>query len=221
MSPLAERMAVYLWLLLIDRRLPPYLALRYSHELQSMTLKDLQPRLSENMDTILKDMNAQEDVRVQYSNSTSCDENDVCIQYSRSNSHPSSRRQAGPPKKGPPRDVQSTKTCYICKAAGRMSRGHDVRDCWFTSKFEKLELAKALQVAVDVDYDDCLVVDLPPESTAEGVATPPVAPATQQLTTVQKVQCDLSPFFYAFHRHNICRVVVDTGATSSMVSRAF
>ena len=70
LSPTAERLAVYLWLILIDQRLPLHVARVYSHELQSMTLKDLQPRLSENMDSILQDLNAQEEVRVMYSKST-------------------------------------------------------------------------------------------------------------------------------------------------------
>ncbi len=57
LSPMAERLAVYLWLLLIDQRLPPHILRIYSHDLQSMSLKDLQPRLSENMDTILQEIN--------------------------------------------------------------------------------------------------------------------------------------------------------------------
>ncbi len=236
MSPLAERMAVYLWLQLIDQRLIPHTAKVYSHELQSMTLKDLQPRLSENMDTILQDMNTQEDVRVQYSYSYDPEPEDVHVQYSRTNYNqlqprtnynPSNRRQ-GPPQRRPPprdshssRDSQSTKICYLCKAAGRQSKGHDVSGCYFTSKFEKMELAKALQVTVDGDCVDCEVVDLSREENSDASPISQVTASSQQLTSVRKVQCDPSPFFYAFHHHNICHVVVDSGATSSMVSRAF
>lgn len=39
--------------------------------------------------------------------------------------------------------------------------------------------------------------------------------------TVKRVECDISPFFYAFLNHHPVYIVVDTGATSSVVSRAF
>ena len=38
---------------------------------------------------------------------------------------------------------------------------------------------------------------------------------------VKKVQCDASPYFYAFYEHHPCHVVVDTGATSSLISKSF
>ena len=39
--------------------------------------------------------------------------------------------------------------------------------------------------------------------------------------TIQKVECDVSPFFYAFYEHHVCHVVLDSGATSTVVSRSF
>ena len=38
---------------------------------------------------------------------------------------------------------------------------------------------------------------------------------------IKKVQCNVSPYFYAFYQHVPCHIVVDTGATSSLVSRTF
>ena len=38
---------------------------------------------------------------------------------------------------------------------------------------------------------------------------------------VRKVESDTSPFFYAFYNHHPCRIVIDTGATSSVISRSF
>ena len=37
----------------------------------------------------------------------------------------------------------------------------------------------------------------------------------------QRVQCDSSPFFYAFFKHHTCKIVIDTGATSSLISGSF
>ena len=35
------------------------------------------------------------------------------------------------------------------------------------------------------------------------------------------MQCDSSPFFYAFFKHHTCKIVIDTGATSSLISGSF
>ena len=69
LSPTAERLAVFHWLTLIDQRLPAYVARPYAQDLQSRSLKDIQPRISENMDAILADINSQEAVAVQYTQS--------------------------------------------------------------------------------------------------------------------------------------------------------
>ena len=38
------------------------------------------------------------------------------------------------------------KLCLNCKSAGRNPSSHSTSDCWFVSKFEKLQLSKALRV---------------------------------------------------------------------------
>ena len=53
MSPSTERLAVFLWLYYIDERLPMYVSRVYSHDLQRISLKDLQPTLSQNMSSLL------------------------------------------------------------------------------------------------------------------------------------------------------------------------
>ena len=78
-----------------------------------------------------------------------------------------------------------------------------IAECWFLSKFEKLKIAKALQIYVDeVEDTKCLVQDDPVVS--ENISSNP---------SVSKVQCATSPFFYAFCNHHSCYVVIDTGAT--------
>ena len=39
--------------------------------------------------------------------------------------------------------------------------------------------------------------------------------------TTQRVRCDISPFFFAFYKHHTCKIVIDTGATSSLISHSF
>lgn len=203
MSPTTERLAVYMWLSLIDQRLPAYIARVFAHDLQTKTLKDIQPLLSQSMDSLLAEITAQEDIQIHYARSSF---------KTRNNSKPFLRDTSSPSQNRP---SNSAKNCTICKAAGRKFQGHNVASCWFLSKFEKLEIAKALQVTVD-DFDDDL--DTTDESHVNQVTN---VNEGVPAATIQKVECDSSPFFYAFYHHHPCHVVVDTGATSSIVSRSF
>ena len=77
----------------------------------------------------------------------------------------SSSQYASASDRQPPRGVTqtSTKSCSLCKAAGRSYQGHDISKCWLLSKFEKLEIAKALRVAMtseDADFADLEGVDV-------------------------------------------------------------
>jgi len=70
MSPTTERLAVYMWLTLIDQRLPAYVARVFAHDLQTKTLKDIQPLLSQSMDSLLAEITAQEDIQIHYTRSS-------------------------------------------------------------------------------------------------------------------------------------------------------
>ena len=67
MSPTTERLAVYLWLNLIDERLPAYVSRVFAHDLQTKSLKDIQPQICSAMDSLSLELNAQEDIQVHYS----------------------------------------------------------------------------------------------------------------------------------------------------------
>ena len=216
MSPTTERLAVYLWLTLIDARLPPYVQRVFAHDLQTKSLKDIQPVLSQSMDSLLAELSAQEDIQVQYASS------------SYNNRNRSKRRTGG--NRVTFQD-NAAKICSLCKAAGRLAKGHDISTCWNLSKAEKLQIAKALQVIVDESsgFEDELedvmrtVVIEPPQDGEEesDCLSGQCSPSIVTTTTVNRVECDSSPFFYAFYLHHACHIVVDSGATSSMISRSF
>ena len=63
-SPSCERLIVYLWLSLIGNRLPAYVSRVYAHDLQSRSLKDVQPQICQAMDSLLAELNAQEEVQI-------------------------------------------------------------------------------------------------------------------------------------------------------------
>ena len=130
-SPTCERLGVYLWLTLIDSRLPPYVSRIYGHELQSRSLKDLQPQLADSIDSMLQEISAQKNIQVQ---------------YSRSYRQP--RSSTTPSRKAPYADASTNKVafpddkpqqCLLCKAEGRKYIGHSIGSCWFLSKFDKVE----------------------------------------------------------------------------------
>ena len=69
MSPTAERLGVYLWLTKIDERLPSFVGRVYAHDLQSKSLKDIQPQLAASMDSLLADLAVQDEVKINFSRS--------------------------------------------------------------------------------------------------------------------------------------------------------
>ena len=213
MSPTTERLAVYIWLTTIDSRLPLYVSRVYAHELQKKSLNDFQPQLSESMDSILQAIATQEEITIQYSSTNDRPRRFPHRYPPRSKKLPFSAQQPASTK---------SKCCVICKAANRPCQGHDINNCWYISKFEKLQVAKALQVAVDDDDDD----DDVDEELENAMLTAQISttlPSKSVGTTIEvkKVQCDASPYFYAFYEHHPCHVVVDTGATSSLISKSF
>ena len=166
MSPTTERLAVYLWLNLIDERLPSYVARVFAHDLQSRSLKDIQPQICAAMDSLLTELNVQEDIQISYSRSS----------YN-------NRRYPGKPsqrKSHPQKSHQKSKSCILCKAASRPYQGHDVSTCWFISKFDKMEIASALAVEVDPGND----IDDPLEEHSDVKSCTSAPPADKQDTSV-------------------------------------
>ena len=231
MTPTCERLAVFLWLTLIDQRLPSYVMRVYSHDLQKMSLKDLQPQMCDAMDQLLAEINNQEDIQVQYSRS-SYDNGRSGSSRSRSRTPFSYPKPNGPLQQtsgerkvrfnNPLKQSSSgeRKECILCNAAGRISLGHSIATCWHISKADKMQLAKALQVSVyegepSDDCDDCEEVS---PSVDQVVVTPVSSTGS---TEVQRVKSSTSPYFFAFKEHHTVKIIVDTGATSTLVSLAF
>lgn len=147
------------------------------------------------MNSLITEFSVQEEISISYPFSN----------YPRSNFKPSPNRD----NSFQTPNTQPDNPCNICKAAGRNYKGHSVKNYWFILKFDKLEMAKAFQVDVDEKFVDA---DMDPSSSVQHV----------EYTTidVSKVQCDLSPYFYAFYCHRQTHIVLDTVATSSLISHS-
>ena len=207
LSPTAERLAVYLWMTLIDNRLPDFVARQYAHDLQTKSIKEIQPMIVDNMDALLAGIAADDDVNISYTSSkpmrSKFDQPRRSLTKNRSQSD----------SKG--------KSCVICKLAGRKHDTHDISTCWHLSKIDRLAMAKTLKVEVndmedDEEEDDAIlasqVVDLPEEEDGSDVSCEPV---------IRRVQCSRSPTLYMFYREHSCHCLVDTGGQSALISYSF
>ena len=219
MSPLCERLAVYLWLNLVDHRLPAHVSKVYAHDLQGNSVKDLQPQICDAMDSLLAEINTQEDISVNYSRTFggSRRSNNNNTHYNRSD-----RQPPPPPSSRPPtwqRNQQSStqKECIVCKAAGRTYLGHTIATCWHVSKADRVLMARALQVDYDEEGDHGREEDHDDENALQCV----VESAPHSSEQVRRVKTSSSPFFFAFYQHHTLKVLVDTGATSTVVSYSF
>ena len=228
LSPTAERLGVYLWLTKIDERLPAFVGRIYAHDLQTKSLKDIQPQLAASMDSLLTDLAVQDEVKINYSRSRYQPR-----QGSSSARFNNNQGRSNNPKSTNSSNLSNKKNCLICKSAGRNPSTHSTNDCWFVSKFEKLQLSKALRVETDDIAGD--IEDVEFEAHDHNVEFVETCHAETEVAsedsndgkgavkeaTYNRVDCDGSPFFYAFYNHLPVHVTVDCGATSSLISKSF
>ena len=129
MSLTTERLAVYLWLSLIDSRLPVFISRVYAHDLQSKSLKEIQPQLADAMDSLLHDLAVQDDISINFSSTSNKQQRFRPTSFQKSTNsfqRPSNKSFARPNGNR----VNSSKSCFLCKTAGRNFSGHDISNCW-------------------------------------------------------------------------------------------
>ena len=92
---------------------------------------------------------------------------------------------------------------------------------------DKLAMADTLRVDVDNDQeDDDRQSDLDHSIHKDETVMKVTSSSNEQIPppytgSVQRVQCSASPTFYAFYGHHPCKCIIDTGATSLLISSAF
>ena len=190
MSPSTERLAVFLWLHYIDERLPMYIARVYSHDLQRKSLKDLQPVISQNMDSLLVELSAQEDIKLAYTSGT---------YNNRQKSFKSQPR-------GTTKRFANAKTCAFGKACKKTFTGHDVSSCWSLSRFDKEEIVKALKVHVDEEIDqeeEELIQELSIGNRVQALPS-----SSSSIASISRVEIMRSPTFHCHHNNFPCIVII-------------
>ena len=177
LTPTCERLAVYLWLNLVD--------------------KDLQPHICDPMDSLLAEINSQEDISVNYSRMFGGGKKSNNSHY-RSDRQQQQQQQQQPLRQQNPRSQQSIvqKECIICKIAGRSYLGHSISACWHVSKSDKMQMAKALQVSVDYDDDgDQGIQDNGSEEALQCVLSSFTPSLSETSEHVRRVKTSSSPLF--------------------------
>ena len=202
MSPTVERLAVFLWLHFIDERLPEYISRVYAKDLQSYSIKDLQPQISMNMKSIIEELNTQEDIKVQFSAGRS--------NWSKYPPKKSGRHQSKFSKR--------QKTCAYCKAINRSPYIGHVKSCWVIPKEDKADLIKAFSVfSLNSDDSDDDAPNISHEAHDTSVQFVD-EPTGSTCADISRVECLSSPYFFCHIGRNSCKVTVDSGATSNLIS---
>ena len=110
-----------------------YISRVYAHDLQTKSLKEIQPQLTEAMDSLLHDLAVQDDISINFSSTRKPQRSGANNPPRFSNNHPP--RFSNNNNKNIP-----SKLCIFCKAAGKNHNGHDISTCWYLSKFDKLNI---------------------------------------------------------------------------------
>ena len=168
-SPTVERLAVLRWMEIIDPDLPAHVARAFAHDLQSMTLKDLQPQIVDALDSFLEEIRSKR----------------VTCSASASRSYDSTYRGRGTPTQTPRapyntrfrrgnykspapsfpkhRPTQPATQCRVCQAEGRVYTDHSIATCDYISRADKKDMIKSFRVEIPEglpsEYDASPVTD--------------------------------------------------------------
>lgn len=163
MSPTVYRLAVLKWMELIHPKLPQLVSRTYAHDLQSLTLRDLQPQICRAIPGFLNEIQADEGkieaLRAYVGHDFKRQSHDFKRQpHDFKRPFQTTQRQSKPTYQKPrgSRPQHPQPECRICKAEGRMYN-HSLGNCNYMSKAEKLELMKTFRVDTNdtlLDEDD-------------------------------------------------------------------
>ena len=150
LSPTVERIAVLRWMELIHPKLPALVAIKFGHDLQRMTLKDLQPQIADALDGLLEELNREDEAvevhaaRV-YNRSTQRPRRTTTQRFSHHN------RQS---RQNTTQFHASRSQCRICQAENRPYYGHTMATCTYISSAERQDIVQSFRVQGENQCDD-------------------------------------------------------------------
>ena len=135
LSPSLENYIVLTWLQLVHRDLPRLVKQRYGTELRTRTLASIKPEISQALSSLLDEIRSMEDATVM--RAASSQYRDVTTRF---------KQKKGPIQQRP------TRSCPLCKQAGRPDR-HFLSQCTFLPPEDRKYMSKARQIVNILDND--------------------------------------------------------------------
>lgn len=150
MSPTVYRLAVVRWMELIDSKLPALVQRTFANDLQTKSLKDLQPQICDSLDGFLEEIKSEE---IRASRAYVPDYR----RRSQANRRPRSAATYKPTNSSntsKPFPRTPRLECRVCKAEGRVYSNHNMTNCDYMSKAEKRDMVKSFRVEADDGIPD-------------------------------------------------------------------
>ena len=197
LTPTLENFIVLTWLNLIHPELPKLVKQRYGTELRSRTLASIKPEISQALTSLLDEIRTADDAKIMRT---------AVGNYRK----PTSNRT---PYKTNTKPNRPTKSCPLCKQAGRPDNAHFLSECSFLPEQDRKYIAKARQIA-DI-FDDPSEPETRPcvdESITDTDDT-----GSSPTSHVFRIQTRQSPYLDMFYAHHPVRVTIDSGATGNMI----
>lgn len=199
LSPSLENFIVLTWLQLINKDLPKLVKQCYGIELRSRTIASIKPEISQALTSLIDEIHTIEDAKVMRT-STHFDK------ASRFKTiHRSERPQHSRPT--------VTKSCPLCKAAGRPTSSHYLSECRFLPEQDRHYMLKARQIAHILDIDSS------PEREPQEIISA-TSPHQAVSSSTLRVQVRQSPYIDTFYNHHAVRITLDSGATGNMIQQS-
>ena len=228
LSPTTERLNVLRWLHVLHPSLPMHVSNVFSQDLQTKSLKDLQPRICEQVDDLLRQvedkLETNESVSASYSKfnrSGQYQRPQVPKQHSFQKSFQKPRSNTLPGN-FPPNRRARLKTCDICKSLNLPFVGHDIHLCPNVSPDDRATVMKSFSVELGEEEDFEDFGDYSTENEVEEEYYREASFAqndAHEVVNIQRVSVMRSPAFNCKINNNKldAPAVLDSGATGSMI----
>ena len=190
--PSLENLVILTWLRLVHKDLPSLVKQRYGPELRSKTLASLKPEISQALDSLLDEIRSNNDAKV------------LRTAFKGRPQFPSSNMS---------KDLRKvSKSCPLCKQAGRPRYDHFLRACRYLPPEDRQFMSRARQsfaaeeVTLEPDCDD-----FDNDFVSQQCDPVETVPTTRRVSTKQ------SPHMKAYYNQHVVHITVDSGAEISMI----
>ena len=197
LTPTLENFIVLTWLKLIHPELPKLVKQRYGTELRSRTLASIKPEISQAFTSLLDEIRAADDAKIMRT---------AVSNYRKPTGSRTSYKMNSRPN-------CPTRSCPLCKQAGRPDNAHFLSECSFLPEQDCKYITKARQIA---DIFDNPSETEPTPCVDESVGD--IEDTGSSLNShVFRIQTRQSPYLDMFYAHHPVRVTIDSGATGNMI----